>query len=188
MWRYTIDGPTPPGALTSQLSRVLGAMEGPSPERLKLYNASNFFDLRAVPAEDVAGMARLASSFAAVIVESTNTVGARTLAFAREIPGRLEVAMGLETIEPVAAAQLNKRLDLARFDEAARFLAENAIDLRVFVLLGAPYVPVAMIAWTVRDQGAPFRAERRWCRSFPCAAATEKWNGSNRSDTLRHQR
>jgi radical SAM enzyme (TIGR01210 family) len=152
LWRYTIDGPTPLGALTSQLSSVLSALEGPSPERLKLYNASNFFDLRAVPAEDVAGMAALAASFAAVTVEShASTIGARTLAFARAIPGRLEVAMGLETIEPVAAAQLNKRLDLARFDEAARFLVENDIDLRVFVLLGAPYVRVEeSVAWTVR--------------------------------------
>jgi len=152
LWRYTIDGPTPPGALTRQLSNVLGAMEGPSPERLKLYNASNFFDLRAVPAEDVAGMARLASSFAAVTVEShASTIGERTLAFARDIPGRLEVAIGLETIEPVAAAQLNKRLDLARFDEGVRFLAEHGIDVRVFVLLGAPHVRAEeSVEWTVR--------------------------------------
>jgi uncharacterized Fe-S cluster-containing MiaB family protein len=59
--------------------------------------------------------------------------------------------MGLETIHPAGAAQLNKRLDLARFDSAARFLSDNGIDLRVFVLLGAPYVPVdESVAWTVR--------------------------------------
>ncbi|MEO5816239.1 MAG: radical SAM protein [Gemmatimonadaceae bacterium] len=152
LWRYTIDEPTPPGALTRQLSSVLSALSGPAPDRLKLYNASNFFDLRAVPALDVAGMAELSSSFAAVTVEShASTIGARTLAFAREIPGRLEVAMGLETIEPVAAAQLNKRLDLARFGNAAHFLADNGIDLRVFVLLGAPYVRAEeSVAWTVR--------------------------------------
>ncbi|HMH26514.1 MAG TPA: hypothetical protein VK542_08035, partial [Gemmatimonadaceae bacterium] len=57
----------------------------------------------------------------------------------------------LETIHPAAAAQLNKRLDLARFDSAARFLSDNGIDLRVFVLLGAPYVPVdETVTWTVR--------------------------------------
>jgi radical SAM enzyme (TIGR01210 family) len=152
LWRYTIDGPTPPGALTRQLSTVLSALIGPAPDRLKLYNASNFFDLRAVPAVDVAGMSELSASFAAVTVEShASTIGARTLAFAREISGRLEVAMGLETIEPVAAAQLNKRLDLARFDEAARVLADNDIDLRVFVLLGVPYVRAEeSVAWTVR--------------------------------------
>jgi uncharacterized Fe-S cluster-containing MiaB family protein len=71
--------------------------------------------------------------------------------FARRIPGRLEVAVGLETIHPVAVAHLNKRLDLARFDRAARFLSEHGLDLRVFVLLGVPYVPGdETVAWAVR--------------------------------------
>ena len=153
LWQWTIDGPTPPGALTSQLESVLQALDRPVPDRLKIYNASNFFDQRAVPSEDLLGIARLANSFAAVTVEShANTIGANTLAFARQIPGRLEVAVGLETIHPVAAAHLNKRLDLARFDSATRFLSENGVDLRVFVLLGAPYVPAEeSIAWTVRS-------------------------------------
>jgi archaeosine synthase beta-subunit len=152
LWQWTIDGPTPPGALTSQLKSVLQALDGPVPDRLKIYNASNFFDQRAVPSEDLPGIAGLASSFAAVTVEShANTIGANTLAFARQIPGRLEVAVGLETIHPVAAAQLNKRLDLARFDSAAGFLAENDVDLRVFVLLGAPCVGAEeSVEWTVR--------------------------------------
>jgi len=152
LWRWTIDGPTPPGALTQQLETVLQAFDGPPPDRLKIYNASNFFDQRAVPPEDVGGIAKLAAPFAAVTVEShANTIGAQTLAFAREIPGRLEVAVGLETIHSVASAQLNKRLDLARFDSAAGFLSENGVDLRVFVLLGAPHVPVEeSVEWTVR--------------------------------------
>lgn len=152
LWRWTIDGPTPPGALTKQLESVLQVLDDPRPDRLKLYNASNFFDQRAVPSEDLPGIATLASSFAAVTVEShANTIGSQTLAFARQISGRLEVAVGLETIHPVAAARLNKRLDLARFDRAARFLSENGIELRVFVLLGAPYVRAEeSVAWTVR--------------------------------------
>ena len=152
LWKWTINGPTPPGALTHQLSRVLEAHPGPVPDRLKLYNASNFFDQRAVPAEDLQGMATLAAPFAAVTVEShANTIGARTVAFSRQIAGRLEVAAGLETIEPVAVAQLNKRLDLRSFDAAAGLLSDHGIDLRVFVLLGAPYVRAEeSIAWTVR--------------------------------------
>jgi hypothetical protein len=117
-----------------------------------LYNASNFFDSRAVPKEDVAGIAKILASFNAVTVEShANTIGPPTLAFARQIPGRLEVGVGLETIHPVAATKLNKRLDLARFDRAAAFLSENGIDLRVFVLLGAPHVEAdESVAWTLR--------------------------------------
>ena len=152
LWRWTIDGPTPPGALTRQLESILQALDGSTPDRLKIYNASNFFDQRAVPSEDVLGIARLAEPFGAVTVEShATTIGPRTLAFARQIRGRLEVAVGLETIHPVAIEQLNKRLDLARFDSAARFLSENGVDLRVFVLLGAPHVPAEeSVAWTVR--------------------------------------
>ncbi|HEV7836511.1 MAG TPA: hypothetical protein VGO75_00470, partial [Gemmatimonadaceae bacterium] len=152
LWKWTIDGPTPPGALTAQLASVLQAQGQPLPERLKIYNASNFFDQRAVPAEDVVGIATLARPFAGVTVEShANTIGPRTLALARQLSGRLEVAVGLETIHPLATERVNKRLDLGRFDWAARFLAENRIDLRVFVLLGVPYVPVdESTTWTVR--------------------------------------
>ena len=153
LWRWTLDGPTPAGALPIQLARVLEALPPPVPDRLKLYNASNFFDRRAVPAEDLPRIADLAAPFATVTVEShANTIGPLTLEFAALLRGRLEVAMGLETIHPVAAAQLNKRLDLDRFDRAAAFLAEHDIDLRAFVLLGAPYVPAAeSIEWTVRS-------------------------------------
>jgi radical SAM enzyme (TIGR01210 family) len=160
LWRFTIDGPTPPGALTKQLERVLQMLDGPTPDRLKLYNASNFFDKRAVPSEDLPAIAKLAASFAAVTVEShASTIGPGTLAFARQIQGRLEVAVGLETIHPGAAAHLNKHLDLARFDLAARFLSDNGIDLRVFVLLGAAYVPAhESIAWTLRT--VEYAAER----------------------------
>ena len=152
LWRYTVDGPTPPGALTGQLRGVLHRLEGAVLHRLKLYNASNFFDRRAVPPEDLEGLASLAAPFAGVTVEShASTIGPSALAFARTIAGRLEVAIGLETINPAALSPLNKRLDPARFDRAAAFLVENGVDLRTFVLLGAPYVsPGESVEWTVR--------------------------------------
>jgi radical SAM enzyme (TIGR01210 family) len=154
LWRWTMDGPTPVGALPAQLAEVLGSLDGsmPHPQRLKLYNASNFFDPRAVPPADRPRIAELSASFAGVTVEShASTVGPATLEFARRLTGRLEVAMGLETVHPSAAAQLNKRLDLAAFARAAHLLADNDIDLRVFVLLGAPHVPAAeSVEWTVR--------------------------------------
>ncbi len=152
LWRSTIDGPTPRGALTHQLKTVLDDLGAQKSDRLKLYNSSNFFDPRAVPSDDVAGIAKLSEPFGALTVEShASTIGARAVEFARKIPGRLEVAVGLETIHPVAAANINKRLDLARFESAARFLSDNEIDLRTFVLLGTPYVPVEeSVEWTVR--------------------------------------
>jgi radical SAM enzyme (TIGR01210 family) len=154
LWRWTLDGPTPSGALPAQLSAVLRSLDGsaPRPQRLKLYNASNFFDRRAVPPEDLPHIAALAATFGGVTVEShASTIGPQALEFARRIPGRLEVAIGLETIHPVASAHLNKRLDLARFERAAGYLAGNGMDLRAFVLLGAPYLPAGeSVEWTVR--------------------------------------
>jgi archaeosine synthase beta-subunit len=152
LWRWTTDGPTPAGALPLQVQRVLDALPPPAPDRLKLYNASNFFDRRAVPVEDRPRLAELAEPFRSVTVEShVNTIGPEALAFARRLSGELEVAVGLETIHPIAGPRLNKRLDLARFDTAARLLSDNGIALRVFVLLGAPHVPAEeSVDWTVR--------------------------------------
>jgi len=152
LWRYTIDGPTPPGALVAQLERVLSGVAQPLPDRLKLYTASNFFDRRAVPPEDFAELARIAAPFASVTVEShASTIGAGVVSFAKMLNGRLEVAMGLETIHPIAAERLNKRLTLSRFDRAAASLVADGIDVRAFVLLGAPHiVPEESVVWTVR--------------------------------------
>lgn len=152
LWQFTLDGPTPSGALPKQLAGVLETLAPPLPARIKLYNASNFFDRRAVPPDDVPLLAALTSQFGGVTVEShASMIGPLTLDFARRINGRLEVAVGLETIHPVAMRYLNKRLDFARFERAARFLTDNDIDLRVFVLLGVPYVRAAeSVEWTVR--------------------------------------
>ncbi len=152
LWQWTIDGPTPRGALTAQVKDALAAHQHVSVDRIKLYNASNFFDPRAVPAEDAEAIAELLTDTRGVTVEShASTIGRRTLDFARSIHGRLEVAVGLESIHPRAMAESNKRLDLPRFDEAVRFLKEHDVDVRVFALLGMPYVPVAeSVDWTVR--------------------------------------
>jgi archaeosine synthase beta-subunit len=160
LWRFTIDGPTPAGALPKQIADTLRSIDGLPADRIKLYNASNFFDKRAVPAEDLPRIAELIAPFASVTVEShANTIGPSTLELARRIPGRLEVGIGLETINATAQAHLNKHLDLARFDQAADFLADHDVGLRVFVLLGVPYVsPEESVEWTVRT--AKYAAQR----------------------------
>jgi len=153
LWQWTLDGPTPRGAITEQLEHVLPTVGAELPARIKLYNASNFFDPRAVPPYDIAGIARLLDCFAAVTVEShASTIGRSAVDFSESIAGRLEVAMGLETIHPVALRKSNKRLDLGRFDRAVSFLLDHGIDVRAFVLLGAPFVPtVETVEWTVRS-------------------------------------
>ncbi|HEU4786887.1 MAG TPA: radical SAM protein [Gemmatimonadaceae bacterium] len=155
LWRYTIDGPTPQGALPHQIEDALRSVDVEGAARVKLYNASNFFDRRAVPIEDLPRIAELCAPFSGVTVEShASTIGPATLRFAEQLSGagRLEVAMGLETIHPDACTQLNKRLDLERFDRACDYLTEHDIDLRVFVLLGAPGILAReSVEWTVRS-------------------------------------
>jgi radical SAM enzyme (TIGR01210 family) len=143
LWRYTIEGPTPAGAIPQQIAQGLVALRR-APATIKLYNASNFFDERAVPAADDEAITALVRRFERVVVEShPRLVGARAVSFARRIDGTLEVAMGLETIDQRAAPRLGKGATLEDFTRAADFLDRAAIDVRVFLLVGTPYVPAA---------------------------------------------
>lgn len=166
LWRHTLDQPTPPGAIPVQLEAVLdeergriaGSARGGA--AVKLYNASNFFDRRAVPPDDDARIAALLAPFRRVTVEChTKLIGARCLAFAERLAGRLEVAIGLETIHPEAAPKLNKGASLDDFDRAARTLREAGIGIRAFVLVGAPFVPESeSVEWAVRSAEYAWRA------------------------------
>jgi archaeosine synthase beta-subunit len=154
LWQETLDGPTPPGALPAQLRQALAAAGPlPSPAALKLYNASNFFEPRAVPIEDEDEILALAVPFARVTVEChPRLIGDRCLRFAGRLAGRLEVAMGLETIHPQALSKLNKGLTLEDFDRAAARLRRAGIGLRAFVLVGCPFVPPQeTVDWAVRS-------------------------------------
>jgi radical SAM enzyme (TIGR01210 family) len=155
LWRHTLEQPTPPGALPAQVRLALAdeAVREARPRRIKLYNASNFFEPRAVPPADLPVLADLVQPFAGVTVEShPRLVGEACFEFARRIPGRLEVAMGLETIHPAALPRLNKQISLADFAGAADRLRRAGIGVRAFVLVGAPFVPAAeSVAWAVRS-------------------------------------
>jgi len=160
LWRYTLDQPTPPGALPSQLRQALAdeKVRRASPRRIKLYNASNFFEPRAVPPRDLPELAELVRPFAGVTVEShPRLVGEACFEFAGRIPGRLEVAMGLETIHPRALPRLDKQASLADFAGAAERLRRADIGVRVFVLVGTPFVPAEeSVAWAVRSTAWAF--------------------------------
>lgn len=162
LWRHTLDVPTPPGALPRQLASALAEVGRPvrlgDIERIKLYNASNFFDRRAVPEEDRQALADLLAPFAEVTVEChPRLVGEGCLDFAARLAGRLEVAMGLETVHPGAFDRLNKGMSLEDFDRAASRLIGAGLGVRAFVLVGCPGVPPAeTAAWAVRSAAYAF--------------------------------
>jgi radical SAM enzyme (TIGR01210 family) len=154
LWRHTSTAATPPGAIPEQIAQGLAAAAPlPPGAAVKLYNASSFFDERAVPEADDETIAEQVAPFSRVTVEChPRLVGARCRRFAARLLGRIEVAMGLETVHPQALSRLGKGMDLAAFDRAATTLADAGIALRVFVLLAPPFVPTAeAVEWALRS-------------------------------------
>jgi radical SAM enzyme (TIGR01210 family) len=157
LWKNTLAESVPPGAIPKQLDDALAELRqrfpGTIPRQLKLYNSGSFFDPRAIPPEDHPAIAAQVSGFERVIVECHPAlVGDRALRFRDRLSGRLEVAMGLETVHPEVLPRLNKRMTLAQFAAAANFLRREAIDLRVFVLVKPPFLDEATaLVWAKRS-------------------------------------
>jgi archaeosine synthase beta-subunit len=116
---------------------------------VKLYNAGSFFDPRAVADADYEPLASLLRGVERVVVEShPSLVGDRLLRFrdacvfaaGATAPPALEVAMGLETAHPEALGRLHKRITVDDFAAAASRLQRARVDLRVFLLVGVPFV------------------------------------------------
>lgn len=147
LWTFTLQEDTPPGALVRQLRSACAELGEPLPEHVKLYNAGSFFDRRAVPEADYGPMAEAIRGFRHVVVESHPVlVGRRLLQWRdaiRRAAGReasLEVAMGLETAHPAALEQLHKRFTRDQFARAAGRLRDAGAALRVFLLVGVPFL------------------------------------------------
>ena len=147
LWRYTTREDTPAGAIPAQIESAMRTWreQGEAVTRLKLYNASNFFDPRAVPDGDYATIGARVSGLEQVIVEShPSLIGDRVDRFRDALAGsRLEVAMGLETIHPAALDALNKRMTTDDFARASDDLRRRNVSLRVFLLISPPFVPAA---------------------------------------------
>jgi radical SAM enzyme (TIGR01210 family) len=164
LWQYTVDGATPRGALPSQLSLALRWLEqleqhesrGQPVHTLKLYNASNFFDSRAVPEEDDAALLSLAARHRQVTVEChPRMVGSRARMWSERLLGAgsgLEVALGLETANEAALQQMTKGANLDDYRRASDLLLEMAARIRVFLLVGAPFIErQAQVEWVGRS-------------------------------------
>jgi radical SAM enzyme (TIGR01210 family) len=165
LWRNTLTESVAPGAITEQIRFALETLPSAPREsaHLKLYNAGSFFDHRAIPRVDYPDIARLADRFSRTIVESHPAlVGRRCLEFRDLLSGQLEVAMGLETAHPEILERLNKRMTLEQFRTAARFLAQQKIDLRVFILVRPP--------WLSEEEGVEW-AKRSIDFAFDCGAS-----------------
>ena len=161
LWRNTLTEETPAGAIPAQIEYALTRL--PRAREIKLYNSGSFFDRHAIPLSDYPVISRKVKSFERVIVESHPAlVGGQTLKFRDLLAGRLEVAMGLETVHPDILSRLNKGMTLEQFSAAAEWLRKNEIDLRAFILIKPPFMDeVEAIRW----------AERSLDFAFDCGAS-----------------
>src|SRR4051794_23540989 len=146
LWRFTTRADTPAGAIPAQVAaaRQYWRDRDEPVARIKLYNASNFFDPHAVPETDYPAIASALAGMDQVIVEShPSLIGPRVERFASMLQDpSLEVAMGLETVHPAALEGLNKRMTTDDFAQAAAWLRERGISLRVFLLIYPPFIAI----------------------------------------------
>ena len=138
LWRNTTDERTPRGAIAAQIDFALARL--PAARHIKLYNSGNFFDPLAIPVEDYPEIAARLRCFDTVIVENHPLFCTdRCRQFCDLLGSQLDVALGLETVQPEILHALNKRMTLADFQRAVEFLLELSIQVRAFILLRTPF-------------------------------------------------
>ena len=175
--KNTLDHATPQGAIERQIRRALNEL--PHADWVKLYNSGNFFDTQSIPPGDYEGIACCCRPFERVIVENHPRFGiSRHEAFRDRIEGRLEIAVGLETVQPRWLSRMQKQMTRDDFDRYAKRLREFGIDLRVFLIVGVPGVtPAEAIRWARLSVRHAAAAGARHISLIP-ARVGHGWNGA----------
>lgn len=168
LWKNTLDAPAPFGAIVKQIDYALERL--PHADVIKLYNNGNFFDPKAISPKEYPAIANLVKDYKRVIVENHPKLCNKScIEFNDMLHGRLEVAMGLETIHPAVLPRLNKQLTPEDFRNATAFLNSHSIDVRAFILLNAPYITDARenIDWTLKSIQFAFECGVARCSVIP---------------------
>ena len=138
LWKNTLDYRVDDGVVAKQVEDALAKL--PEAKHLKLYNAGSFFDRQSIPKQDTFDIADLICEYETLIVEAhPKLVGAPCFEFAAYLQPQLEVAMGLETVDPNVLPRLNKKMTLDDFENATTKLLEHDIFVRAFILLRTPW-------------------------------------------------
>lgn len=170
LWKNTTSQRTPSGAVVEQIRWALGQVG--DAKHIKLYNAGSFFDEQAIPRADREPIAELLSGFTTVIVENhPGLIDRRCVEFAERLAPNLEVAMGLETVDPNVLPRLNKRMSLSDFEHATTLLTSHAIRVRAFILLRTPFQSEAEgVLWAQRSVDYAFSIGVDCCVVIPTRA------------------
>lgn len=182
LWKNTLETSLPVGTIPEQMDfaferlKVPARIEDRASLQLKLYNSGSFFDPKAIPTEDYDAVKRRVRGFGKLVVEShPRLVGDRCLSWSRKLETQLEVAMGLETANASALAQLNKGFGLEDFRRACATLKSAGIALRVFILVNPPFVaPGEQTDWALRSVAEA----RRGGASAICLIPTRQQSGA----------
>jgi hypothetical protein len=170
LWKNTTTTRVPDGSVAGQIEWALSQL--PWAPHVKLYNSANFFDNQAIPRADRPQIARLLNDRTSVIVEChPKLVGPSCLDFGAALEPDLEVAMGLETIDPAVLPRLNKRMTLDDFEAATRLLTDHGIRVRAFILLRTPFqTEEEGIEWAIRSIDHAFSIGVECCSVVPTRA------------------
>lgn len=167
LWKNTLDSKILPGSIPLQIEKALESL--PPARHLKLYNSGSFFDVNAIPAADYGRIASLVSGFDTVIVEShPRLIDSRCLEFRKMLKPEMQVAMGLETVNPEILKKLNKKMTPDDFRKSAVFLKNNGIPVRAFILLKPPFMNEEEgIYWAERSVDFAFDSGAGCCTVIP---------------------
>jgi radical SAM enzyme (TIGR01210 family) len=167
LWKNTTDETVDPGSIPEQIQWALEQL--PPVRHVKLYNSGSFFDEKAIPVSDYEKIASLLRDFETVIVEShPRVLGQRCLDFKNLLKPRLEVALGLETVNSEVLMRLNKKMTIDDFRKAVSFLTANGISTRAFILLRPPFMSENQgIEWAERSIDFAFNAGVSCCTVIP---------------------
>lgn len=155
LWRGASSKPVGAGDILAQFDVALASRQTRRMDWVKLYNAGSFFDVGAIPPSCYDGIAQRCSGISRLVVESHPAlIGDRVRSFLRLLATgvTLEVAMGLETIHPIAHERLNKRTRPVDFVQAAGRLKEMGVGVRMFLLASPPFVKRELaLEWLLRS-------------------------------------
>lgn len=168
LWKNTLDDPLPENAILQQIDYALKRL--PAADVIKLYNNGNFFDTKAIAPTDYPAIAGRLNSYKRIIVENhPHLCNHSCIEFSKLLNGKLEIAMGLETIHPASLPKLNKQITPEDFKRASAFLQQHNMDTRAFVLLNPPYIvnPRESVEWTLKTIQFAFNCGVVRCTVIP---------------------
>lgn len=156
LWKHTLDEPTPEGAVPRQIDVAFEELGSTDFDQVKLYNAGNWFDGKAIPETDYQAIADRLRSFKRVIIENhPKLCDERVLRFRDMLDAQLEIAIGVETIDDSIMHRLDKSMSVADADRAMRFLREADVAIRAFLLFPPPF--------QINDIVSPALEAIDWC-------------------------